>query len=126
MKKDLYKLDYVLKNGSAGLLWKCISTPFGLSEWFADDVEQKGQIYTFRWDNSFQDAEVLSVNPGTSIRFHWLDDPAEYYFEFSIDFSELTGSITLSVTDFADTSEKKGSMELWNSQIENLARRTGM
>jgi len=126
MKKDLFKIDYVLKNGSTGLLWKLISTPSGLSEWFAEDVEQNDKIFTFRWENASQNAKVISVNPGSSIRFHWEDEPDDCYFEFHIDRSEITDAIILSVTDFAEPSEKKGSIELWNSQIETLARRSGM
>lgn len=126
MKKDLFKIDYVLKNGSAGLLWKLISTPSGLSEWFAEDVEQKDKIFKFRWDNAYQDAEIVFINPGSSIRFHWIDEPDGSYFEFQIDHSELTGAIILSVIDFAEPSDKKGSIELWNSQIETLTRRSGM
>lgn len=126
MKKDLYKIDYVLKKGSASMLWKLISTPSGLSEWFAEDVEQNENIFTFRWDDASQNAEIISVTPGTAIRFHWEDEPDDSYFEFQIDYSELTGAIILSVTDFAEPADKKASIELWNSQIETLARRSGM
>lgn len=126
MKKTPYKIDYVLKNGSTAVLWKLLSTPSGLSEWFAEDVEQNDKIFTFKWENASQKADLVSINPGISIRFHWEEDPDDTYFEFQIDFSELTGAITLSVTDFADSLDKKGSMGLWNSQIETLARRSGM
>jgi len=126
MKKELFQIDYELKNGAAGMLWKLISTPSGLSEWFAEDVEQKDDVLSFRWGDTIQKANIVSVNPSTSIRYHWEDEPDEYYFEFRIDHSELTRVVILIVTDFADASEKKGSIELWNSQIEALTRRTGM
>lgn len=126
MKKELFQIDYELKNGAAALLWKMISTPSGLSEWFADDVEQNNDVLTFRWGNSSQKAEIVSINPTSSARYRWEDDPEDYYFEFRIDHSELTRDVILTIIDFADSSEKKGSIELWNSQIEALTRRSGM
>jgi len=126
MKKELYQIDYTLKKGSANLLWKLISTASGLSEWFAENVEQYEKVFSFYWEGSRQDAKLVSINPGSSVRFHWEDEPAEYYFELRMDHSELTGAIILSVLDFAEPADKKGSIELWNSQIEALTRRCGM
>jgi len=126
MKKELFQIDYELKNGAAGLLWKLISTPSGLAEWFAEDVEKKGDVYTFQWGETFQKADMVSINPSSSIKFHWEEEPDEYYFEFRIDQSELTRNVILTIIDFADATEKKGSIELWNSQIDALARRSGM
>jgi hypothetical protein len=126
MKKELFQIDYELKNGAAGLLWKLISTPSGLSEWFAENVEQENNVLSFQWGETIQKANIVSINPSSSIRFHWEDEPAEYYFEFKIDHSELTRDVVLSIIDFADASEKKGSIELWNSQIDALTRRSGM
>jgi len=126
MKKELYKVNYELKNGSVGVLWKLISTPAGLSEWFAEDVKQDGDIYSFQWGMTTQKARVISMNSNSFIRFCWEDEPEEFYFELRIDYSDLTGGIILIITDFAEPTEIKGSMELWNAQVETLARRSGM
>ena len=126
MKKELFKIDYELKNGAAGLLWKLISTPSGLSEWFAEDVEKKNNVLSFKWGDTIQKANIVSITPGSSIKLHWEDEPEEYYFEFRIDHSELTRAVVLSIIDFADASEQKSSIELWNSQVEALTRRSGM
>lgn len=127
MTRELYQIEYVLKNGSATLLWKLISTPSGLSEWFADNVDEvETGVYSFQWGKSTQKAERISVSPGYYVRYHWLEDPDSYYFELHIDHSELTGGIVLHVTDFAEPSEVNSSIGLWNSQIETLMRRSGM
>lgn len=126
MKKELYKVNYELKNGSVGVLWKLISTSAGLSEWFAEDVKQDGNIYSFQWGKTTQKARVISITPNSFIRFRWEDEPEEFYFELRIDYSDLTGGIILIITDFAEPIEKKGSIELWNAQVETLTRRSGM
>jgi uncharacterized protein YndB with AHSA1/START domain len=126
MKKELFQIDYVLKNGSASLLWKMISTPSGLSEWFAENVEEKNKIFSFQWGNSIQNAKMLSITPGAAIRFHWEEETDDSYFEFRFNHSELTRELVLSVIDFAEPSDKKSSIDLWNSQIETLTRRSGM
>lgn len=125
--RELFQIEYILKNGSASMLWKLISSPAGLSEWFADDVtEDKEGNYTFQWGKNSQKAERTSLITGTSVRYHWIEDPDQYYFELHIDHSELTGGLILHVSDFAESDELNSSIELWNAQIENLIRRTGM
>lgn len=126
MTKESFQIEYILKKGSASLLWKLISTPSGLAEWFADDVDQREDVYTFYWDKTPQSAERISQNQGHYIRFHWEDEPDTYYFEMRIEQSDLTGDTVLRITDFAESSELNSSIELWNTQIDILARRTGL
>jgi len=126
MAKEQFQIEHILKNGSAHQLWKYISTAAGLSEWFADDVNEREGVLTFRWDNTTVQAERVAVNNNVSAKYHWCEDADNYYFELRIDHSELTGGVVLLVTDFAEPSEKNSSIELWNSQIEILIRRTGM
>ena len=45
--KESFRLEYVFDNASLAALWSSISTPVGLSSWFADDVIVDGEIYTF-------------------------------------------------------------------------------
>jgi len=127
MARELYQIEYVLKNGSTNVLWRLISTPGGLSEWFADNVtEEETGIFTFQWGKTTQKAERISISPGYFARYHWVDDPDSYYFELHIDLSELTGGIVLHVTDFSEPADVNSSISLWNSQIDALMRRTGM
>jgi hypothetical protein len=43
-----------------------------------------------------------------------------------ISYNELTRENTLEIIDFADKDEIEDQKELWNSQIENLRRQSGM
>ncbi|MDD2560506.1 MAG: START-like domain-containing protein [Bacteroidales bacterium] len=124
--KEAFRIEYILKKGSVQVLWKLISTPNGLSEWFADNVQSEGSIYTFQWGKIREQAEVLSVVQGESIRYRWMDEPADSFFEFSIQHSEMTGNISLWVTDYAEPEDQEDSVNLWNSEIEKLMRRSGM
>jgi hypothetical protein len=83
-------------------LYNRFSTASGLSEWFADDVHVKGKMFTFIWDGSEQVAEMIQNKDSRLVRFKWEDDEEEEtYFEFLITKDELTGDVTLSITDFA-------------------------
>ena len=48
------------------------------------------------------------------------------YFEFQIHSHELTGSTSLQITDFAEQDEKKDSIDLWDTQVEELKRTLGI
>ena len=127
MIRELYQIEYVFKNASASVLWKLIGTASGLSEWFADDVDESSDgILTFHWGKSSQEAVKLTAIPEKAAKYRWLDDDDKYYFEFKISKSDLTKDIVLIITDFAEPSEKNSSIGLWNSQIENMMRRSGM
>jgi uncharacterized protein YndB with AHSA1/START domain len=123
--KEAFRLEYSLK-GSVPVLWKLISTPNGLSEWFADNVQAEDSIYTFQWGRTSEQAEVVSMVQGESIRYRWLDEPEDTYFEFNIQYSELTGNVSLWVTDYAEPEDQEDAVNLWNYEIEKLMRRSGM
>jgi len=44
--KVKYELEFPI-HASPSLLYQYISTPSGLSEWFADNVNSRGEIFTF-------------------------------------------------------------------------------
>lgn len=120
-----YQLEYNLKC-STKVLYARLSTPSGLSEWFADDVNLRGEIYTFIWDGAEEKAELINKKDNKYVRFRWIEEDEETYFEFKIDIHELTGDTALIITDFAEEDEQEDAIELWNSQIENLKRAIGL
>lgn len=125
-KKEPYQIEYTLKASSRNLIWQLISTPLGLAKWFADEVTTNNNILIFRWGNSTQSAVIVSTNKNNDIKFRWINDPKEYYFEFKILTSELTEEKVLQINDFAEPGDKNGNIELWNSQIETLMRISGI
>ncbi len=127
MKKKI-ELEYIMKT-SVKLLFPRLSTPGGLSEWFADNVTIKDRnIYTFKWDTDIQNAEQSYLRENHVVRYNWLnaEDKETGYFEFRIKIDELTGDMALIVTDFVDEEDEKEAIELWDSQISNLKHVLGI
>ncbi|MCX6227405.1 MAG: START-like domain-containing protein [Bacteroidia bacterium] len=123
--KQKYELEYVI-NASPKVLFSRLSTPGGLSEWFADDVNIEGSVLTFMWDKTIQKAELLCQKENRSVRYRWLDDPdPKSYFEFRITQDPLTNDVSLSITDFAEENEIADSKGLWDKQISQLFSQLG-
>ena len=116
-----FEMEFPIKV-SQKLLFQYISTPSGLSEWFADNVNSRGEIFIFIWDDSEESAKLLRKNNNERIQFQWLDDEdSDYYFELRIQFDEITKDVSLIVTDFAeDEEEVEESKLLWTNQISDL------
>ncbi len=77
---EKFELEFTLKT-SLGVLFNRLSTPSGLSEWFADDVNLKNGLYSFEWDGTEQVAELLSKKDNKHMRFRWVDEAEDTYFE---------------------------------------------
>lgn len=112
-------LEYII-NCSPKVLYNRLSTASGLTEWFAEDVRVKGKQYTFIWDESQQTAEMTLRKEDRLVRFNWVDDDNEGYFEFRISRDELTGDVSLLITDFAEEDEVDETRGLWDSQVADL------
>lgn len=124
--KVKYSLEYPM-NCSPILLFPRLSTPGGLAEWFAENVNLEGKYLIFYWDDSSQKAEILFKRENSYIRYRWVDDCDENtYFEFRIVSDELTGDISLIITDFAEEDEKEEAIDLWNSQVSGLKHCIGV
>jgi hypothetical protein len=122
-----YELEYNL-NCSPKVLFSRLSTPEGLCEWFADDVSIDGDLYTFHWSKSESKARLIALKENKFVRFEWLDNPDQdtNYFEFRINIEELSGSLALIITDFAEPEEKEDAIYLWDSQITDLKHLLGI
>ena len=108
------ELEYIFSS-SVKVLFSRLSTPAGLSEWFADDVFQKGNQFT-----------LVELKSNAVVRFRWDDaEEEDEYFEFNIHVEPLTGDVALIITDFADEDEVNDTIELWNKQMDILHRNLG-
>ena len=114
-------------NSSVSILYKRLSSPSGLAEWFADDVIIKDKIFTFFWEGSQQEARLIKLKTDFFIRFKWQDnDTKEDYFEFLIQVDEMTSDVSLIITDFAeDKAELEEQTNLWSKQISLLKMAIG-
>ena len=113
---------------SPQLLYQYISTPSGLSEWFSDNVNSRGELFTFIWDDSEEKAKLLIKKSGERVKFRWLvdeEDGLTCYFEIRIQVDEITKDVSLMVTDFAEEDEIEETKMLWTNQISSLKQILG-
>lgn len=113
---------------SPQLLYQYISTPSGLSEWFSDNVNSRGELFTFIWDDSEEKAKLLNKKSGERVKFRWLEDEEDeqsYFFEIKIQVDEITKDVSLIVTDFAEDDEIDEAKMLWENQISSLKQVLG-
>lgn len=125
-EKSKLQLEYII-NCSPKVLYNRLSTASGLSEWFADDVRVKGNIFTFVWEDTDQVAEKKNQKENKTVRYEWVEngDKNENYFEFMIAQDDLTNDVSLIVTDFVDEEDKESTTDLWNTQITKLKHLLG-
>ena len=69
-KKVSFSIEYNIQ-ASPQLLFQYLSTPSGLSEWFADNVNSRGEIYTFIWDGSEEVAKLIQIKANEKVKFQW-------------------------------------------------------
>ncbi|MCK0131738.1 START-like domain-containing protein [Flavobacteriaceae bacterium F08102] len=124
-EKIKFEIEFPL-HSSPAFLFQYLSTPDGLSEWFADNVNSRSDIYTFIWDGAEEKAKRLSHKTNERIKYKWLeDDDASTYFEFRIQVDALTKDVSLIVTDFAEEDEIDESKMFWENQIAQLKQTIG-
>jgi hypothetical protein len=84
-------------------------------------------VYNFKWGkNEERKATLVAQRNGVYVRFKWEDEEPHYFFEMRITYNELVMQHMLEITDFAEKDEIDDLKNLWDSQIEQLRRHTGM
>tara|TARA_B100000941_G_C28178376_1_gene385811 strand:+ start:87 stop:479 length:393 start_codon:yes stop_codon:yes gene_type:complete len=125
--KIKFEVEYPI-HASPSMLYQYISSASSLSEWFADNVNSRGIIFSFFWDDSEEKAELLSSKSNSFVKFRWLDDTDDqdkYYFEIRIVVDEITKDVSLIVTDFSYEDEVEENKMLWDNQISDLKQVIG-
>lgn len=126
-EKVKIELEFPVK-ASPNMLFPFLSTPSGLAGWFCEDVNSRGEIFTFFWNDSEEAAKLLKKKADKFIQFRWItdeEDEDKYYFEFNIQVDDLTQDVSLIVTDFVEEDEKDEAIMLWESQINELLHTIG-
>ena len=119
------ELEYIFSS-SVKVLYSRLSTAVGLSEWFADDVFQKGEHFVVIWNGVEHVATLIEAKPNSHVYFRWNDaEDEEEYFGFKIQVEPLTGDVDLIITDFADEDEITDATDLWDKQMDILHRNLG-
>lgn len=126
-EKIKYEMEFPIKV-SPTLLYQYLSTPSGLSEWYADNVNSRGEFFSFIWEGSEEKAKLLSKKSPERIKFRWMEDEEDgldYYFELRIQVDEITQDVSLIVTDFAEEDEIEEGKMLWDNMISDLKQILG-
>ena len=121
------QLEYTV-NCSPKVLFNRLSSASGLTEWFADDVRVKGNLFTFIWGDTSQSAEKKIHRENKMVRYEWIGDDTdndESYFEFIINQDDLTNDVSLTIVDFAEKDEIEETSNLWDTQISKLKHLLG-
>jgi uncharacterized protein YndB with AHSA1/START domain len=124
--KIKYEMEFPI-HASPSLLYQYISTPSGLSEWYADNVNSRGELFTFIWEGSEEKAKLVSKKSDERVKFKWLDDEdTPYFFEIRIQVDEITKDVSIMITDFAEDEDEmdEGKM-LWENMISDLKQVLG-
>jgi uncharacterized protein YndB with AHSA1/START domain len=125
--KTAFSIEYDFQ-ASPQLLFQYLSTPSGLSEWFADNVNSRGEDYTFIWDDTEEYAKLIQKKNNERVRFRWINDEEDQddcYFELKIVVDEITKDVSLYVSDFADEDELEEAKMLWNNLVSSLKQVLG-
>ncbi|MCO5946713.1 START-like domain-containing protein [Mucilaginibacter flavidus] len=123
-EKKKFNIEYEIKS-SPRILYSFLNEPNGLTQWFADDVSVRDQVYTFTWDDEQQTAKLLAIKENKLVRFRWVDDDPSYYFEMEIIQDELTSDVALSITDFAAEDAIGERKLIWDNQVKYLISTLG-
>jgi len=127
MDKEKFELEFLLRT-SPKVLDNMLCTPSGLSEWFAEDVNIKDEIYTFIWNGSEEEARLLTKRANAKVKWRWLEDEeddSDVYFELRYEVDPMTKAVILTVTDFAEADELDEQQRFWEQQVSELKRVLG-
>ena len=125
------RIPYTLEidfHASPQLLFQYLSTPSGLSEWFADDVNFRGEDFTFFWDDGEETAKLIQKKNNERVRFQWINDEEDadkVFFEFKIQVDEITKDVSLIISDFSEEDELEESKMLWENSVATLKKVLG-
>ena len=118
-EKIKFELEFPI-HSSPQLLYQYISTPSGLSEWFADNVNSRGEVFTFIWDDAEEEAKLIRKKNGEFVKFKWTEGDEDTFFEIKIVVDEITKDVSIVITDFTDEDELDEAKMLWENQISDL------
>jgi uncharacterized protein YndB with AHSA1/START domain len=129
MSKQKFHDEYEIR-ASNKMLYPYLTSPAGLAQWFADQVNlDENKVFNFMWDNRAHYARLTAQRMNRYVRFEFLsdtksdeEDPA--YIEFRLDMNELTQSSFLKVTDYSEVNSDD-LKELWAHLVSNLRETVG-
>lgn len=132
MKKQQIQIEHSLLSTSPNIIWNIISTEGGLSRWIADSVKESSGAFSFTWGDETihhetRRAAILERVRHSHVRLRWEDetDPCAYL-ELRMLRAEVTGGYVLHITDYAQPEDVDSLYDIWDQNLEQLRRATGL
>ena len=130
MEKTKFAFEYEI-NASKKMLYTYFTTPSGLAQWFADDVNiDEDNIFNFIWEEEDHKAKMVSHRTNSFTKFVFLnadktegDDPD--WVEFKIDLNEMTQTTFIRVQEYSDFDDKEEQAEVWEGLLHTLKETVG-
>ena len=127
-------IEYPLSTKSPKIVWDKISNAAGMQKWLADKVTEEGDTITFTWGHPWTERDtkqsrVLEIEKNDHIRMMWdyHEDTPEAYWELRIEQSDLTGLLSLLITDYAaDDDVEEDLRGIWSDNLDRLHRVSGL
>lgn len=132
MAKFKYVAEFEI-NASVKMLFPYLSTPAGLSEWFAEKVKvinAEERIYDIVWDGISHPAKLTALQHNKHVKFVFLpenetdkNDPS--FLEFKLAHNDMTETSFLKIIDYSPIDNEADLKELWNGLIHSLCELIG-
>jgi len=127
-------IEYPLSTKSPKIIWDMISNAAGMQKWLADNVTEEDDTMTFTWgqpwtERDTKQSRILEISKFNHIRMLWdyHEDTPEAIWEMRIEQSDLTGQLSLLITDYAaDEDEENELRGIWDDNLERLHRVSGL
>ena len=127
-------IEYPLTTRSPKIVWDMISNAAGLQKWLADKVIRENETMTFTWgkpwtERDTKQSRILEIVKNDHIRMMWdyHETTPEAFWEIRIEKSDLTGQLSLLITDFADDDDEARDLRgIWDDNLERLHRVSGL
>lgn len=123
-KSVKFEMEFNVKS-SPTILYDFLTTPSGLAQWFADDVDINEDECSFVWEGAEDIAYILESEEDVFVRYRWEYQEEDEYFEFRIGKSEITRDTILYITDFAPDYDVEDQKLLWENQVKLLKQQIG-
>lgn len=125
-------IEYPLTTKSPNIVWEMISTSSGLQKWMADYVSDIPGGFSFKWgepwtQEDIKSSQILKMDKNKRIRLKWDNTEEEGdFWEMKIEKSELTGKLTLTITDHAEEDDIEYIKDLWEKNLDKLHTASGL
>lgn len=119
---EKFTLEFHLET-TPKLLYTLISSPEGLTRWFAHTIKIGEDVFLFKWEGNEQAARLVQAKDNEYVVFQWLEDyHKDLFLEMRIETDPMSNGITLVIFDYAEAADLDISKRLWSAQVGQLQR----